>query len=135
MSEEIDYSNPESVVRKFISAMNTWEIESHNLSKQGKGFEIITENMNKIFELYCTKKERPYGRNGSYQRPPEYDPETETIIKSTVEKQNKALVITSRNAILGGGIYKYVLYKKSGKWLIDNLKFEESEGNYTNAVL
>jgi hypothetical protein len=135
MDREIDYLNPEEVVSNFIVAMNEWEIEANHLSKSGKGFDAIIESMNKVFDLFCTKKDRPYGRNGSFQRPPEYDPKSESIVFSNVEESNKATVITSREATLGGGIYKYVLYKKSGKWLIDNLKFEEKKGKFTNALL
>lgn len=135
MDNEIDYSNPEEVVSNFIVAMNEWELEANHLSKSGEGFDAIIESMNKVFDLFCTQKERPYGRKGSFQKPPEYDPKSESIVSSNIEKSDKAIVITSREAILGGGIYKYVLYKKSGKWLIDNIKFKENKGNFTNAIL
>jgi hypothetical protein len=57
-----------------------------------------------IFQAYCTQKDRPYGRLGSFQNPPEYDPAKEQILFSTIEKR-KANVDTMRDAVLGGGKY------------------------------
>ena len=137
---EINYDNPESVVSGFIESMNKWEIESDNIDTKyrdsgnpEKKWDEIRKNMDMVFASFCTEKQRPYGRQGSYQRPPGYDPKNETIVESCINK-NRAHVITNRNAILGGGKYKYVLHKKSGKWLIDNVK-NEQDGKFVNSIL
>ena len=140
-----DYDNPESVVMAFITAMNAWEKESFRLHREARGsadpasyHSMVLEEMQDIFAKYCTLKERPYGRHGSFQNPPEYDPQSEKIIGSGIDpepgKQGRAFVETEREAILGGGVYKYVLYKKSGRWLIDNLKCEV-DNNWVRHIL
>ena len=73
--------------------------------------------MDAVFTMYCTARDRPYGRQASFQRPPEYDPERETITRTEILR-NKAFVDTERVAVLGGGSYRYVLHKVAGRWLI-----------------
>ena len=128
-SSHCDFSSPESVTRSFIEAMHHWEIESEQARRAARKTEdpascqlSSREKVNEIFQFFCTQKERKYGRQGSFQSPPEYDPEKEKIIAAK-EEGNLAEVESEREAILGGGRYRYVLRKQNGRWLIDTLKF------------
>jgi hypothetical protein len=50
------------------------------------------------------------------------------------EDRKRAYVITLREAILGGGRYRYALIRKQGLWLIDGLK-HEFNSDWQNAIL
>lgn len=137
-----NFDDPASVVGAFIVVMNRWEIESWKARRDARDTadpasyqQVVLQNMNKIFATYCTDKERKQGRSGSFQKPPEYDPSSEEILSTTIDDNNKmAIVETERQAILGGGRYRYVLYRRDNKWLIDNLKYEY-EGEWERAIL
>ncbi len=138
---ECDYDDPASVVLCFIRAMHDWESESHRLRRAAKGTAdpssykgAVLDLMNDVFRQFCTPKPRPYGRNGSFQNPPEYDPESESIVNSDVHGLT-ASVVTCRNAIIGGGHYHYDLKRRGDCWLIDTLKFREDNGTESRAIL
>jgi hypothetical protein len=114
---EVDFSKPATVVRGLIIAMNQFEEAAH--LAQGKD-EILTL-MNGVYGRFCTDKQRPYGRNGSYSRPPEYDPVTEKLIASQVVRAGRAEVVT-RSQSQGDRENLYILIKKAGRWLIDSRK-------------
>lgn len=141
-NEPCGFNEPTSVVSAFIAAMNKWEIESWNAMQAARESEKpfsyqegVSMRMKKIFDLYCTKKERKYGRLGSFQQPPVYDLSMEKIISIAIdEKSIKAVVESEREAILSGGKYRYVLFRKNGKWLIDNLKHERNR-KWERAIL
>ncbi|MEM6293195.1 MAG: NTF2 fold immunity protein [Myxococcota bacterium] len=137
---ECDYEQPESVVRAFIAAMHGWEVESKRLSREAGNasdpaayWVPVTERMNAIFKSYCTRKERPHGRQGSFQDPPEYDPSREQVLRSEVEKR-RVMVDTERQAIFAGGRHRYVLLREGGKWLIDSVK-QELQGRWERGIL
>ena len=135
--EECDYDDPESVVSGFIASMNFWEIQAWTLSKKSKDGQIWAEILRAqeaVFASFCTPKDRPFGRNGSFQKPPEYDPQNESIVASDFEREDRAHVETQREALLGGGRYRYTLYRRGGRWLIDNIKFYEA-GTWTRSIL
>jgi len=134
---ECDYENPESVVAAFIRAMNAWELFAarHQKKEGSTPWPVVNREMGQVFSRYCTPKERPFGRQGSFQSPPEYDPAREEIVVARIESPMKALVDTRREAILGGGEYRYVLHRVGERWLIDNLKFKEEDGSFSKAIL
>jgi hypothetical protein len=134
---ECDFGKPEAVVAAFIRTMNSWELFAANLPK-AEGltqWEKIDQQMDAIFAQYCTPKERKQGRQSSFQSPPEYDPKQEAIISTHIETATEAFVDTRRDVVLGCGNYRYVLHRKDGRWLIDNLKFRERDGSYSRAIL
>ena len=139
---ECDFGDPGSVVTAFITAMNAWEIAawkaqraSRESGNQSAYQSPVLAEMNRIFRAYCTPKERKRGRKGSFQRPPEYDPDNEAIMDVAVDDgQRRAFVTTKRQAVLGGGAYRYTLHNRHGKWLIENLK-RESDGKWINHIL
>jgi NTF2 fold immunity protein len=119
---------PEVVVKRFIQAMNSWELAAWKLCRAARDSanpdayqpEVMATQL-AVFAKHCTARERPHGRQGSFQHPPEYDPERETIVKVEVEGE-RAHVDTNRDAVLGGGPHRYVLHRGARGWLIDSLK-------------
>lgn len=137
---QCDYRSPASVVMAFIAAMNRWETESWQAMRAARNTITpdsyraeVNHRMIRIFQAYCTDKERPHGRTGSFQSPPECDPKKETVTSTTVEKR-KALVETTRQTVLGGGEYRYVLFMQADQWRIDNLKYKCGE-KWEKAIL
>jgi ankyrin repeat protein len=114
---DVDYTNPASVVRGLIVAMNQYEERAHF----AKDNNAILELMNDVYRRLCTDKKRPYGRNGSYSRPPEYDPATENLVASQEVRTGRAEVMT-RSQTQGQREILYVLSKKAGRWLVDSRK-------------
>lgn len=122
-----DHSSPEKVLRGFILAMNRWELKAHELSQTAKqtqvsALEPILEEMKQVFDTFCTPIDRKFGRYGSYQIPPEYQP-TEFLIEINMVKPSRAELITHGGQ---GFIEKenlYVVLKKKGRWLIDSKKY------------
>jgi hypothetical protein len=117
---------PEDVVRSFIVAMNRWENESARIFD---AWEITPEHFNReaqeqVFNEFCTPKKRKYGRLGSFQQPPEYDPVLEDVMDSRTVSKSRVEVDTVRREMNTKTNYTYVLLKKGGAWLIDSLKRE-----------
>lgn len=139
---ECNFDDPGSVVTSFITEMNSWEIAAwqaqracRNSSDPGAYQDAVLQEMNRIFRTYCTQRERKYGRQGSFQRPPEYDPITERISNVSInESQRRAYVTTERKITFAGGIYQYVLHKKRLQWLIDSLRYDV-DGKWQNHIL
>ncbi|MDO5692463.1 MAG: NTF2 fold immunity protein [Pseudomonadota bacterium] len=128
-----NYNEPTSVLEAFIGAMNQWELLSYKLSREYRSdenpsgyFEVTNKFMEKVFSLYCTPKERPYGRNGGFSRPPQYDPLTEKITFSQAYGK-KWHVETIRDHSLYGGKLLYVLQKSQGEWRVDSVKIMRGE--------
>ena len=132
-----DFDDPEAVVASFVRAMNAWELEAAGLPKEDRAdsWAEVRQKMDSVFAEFCTSEDRPYGRQGAFQSPPEYDPAREEVFRVTLESPKKAFVDTQRRAVLGGGEYRYVLHLCAGRWLIDNLKFKESDGSFSKAIL
>ena len=122
--ETCDHSAPEKVLRSFIFAMNRWEKNAAALRKahphdSGIGKRTLDE-MEKVFSIFCTPIKRPYGRQGSYQIPPEYDPEEEFLIAVNIVDPRRVELITRQNKMKME--YLYVALKKKGRWLLDSKK-------------
>ena len=119
-----DDQAPASVVRGFILAMNRWEAESAKHHKAAVGstesaWDDIKAAQALVFDRFCTVKARPYGRQGSFQQPPEYQP-SETLVQID-NKDNKRAELITRDAP-GAPLryeYLYVLQKKREGWRID----------------
>lgn len=134
---------PVEVLYAFIKAMNQWELESHFelrriLPESGHVIaqHIVTEydqrkdqKLKQIFSLYCTVRERPYGRLGSFRHPPEYDPATEQVLEIVDESKRRVIIFTQE----GSGFQhknRYVLLRKADKWLIDNKQWLDPDGKW-----
>ncbi|MGE0453974.1 MAG: NTF2 fold immunity protein [Vicinamibacteria bacterium] len=124
---------PGEVVAAFIKAMNEWEVSSWEASRRARGtanpgsyWPEVTAALDRVFEAFCTPRERPQGRQASFQKPPEYDPSAEQILGSEIAG-DKAYVDTERKAVFGGGLLRYALQRRHGKWMIDNVKRKDGE--------
>lgn len=134
-------ATPESIVMAFIRAMNEWEQQAWDASRKARltpdpesYWPEVTARLDRVFAEFCTPRKRPQGREESFQKPPEYDPNTERILGCET-KGDKAHVDTERQApLLDGGLRRYVLHLRSGKWLIDNVKDKDGE-RWTPAIL
>lgn len=138
-----DFNNPELVVSAFIAAMHQWELESaHEMQLASTTDDrsayqaIILRSEAVVFLRYCTVRERRYGRLGSFRMPPEYYPEKEKILLSTIDvKKKTATVETLRDGMWGSSEkYRYILFLTEGKWLIDNQKLERN-GKWVQNIL
>jgi len=125
---QADAGSPEFVVQQFIQAMNVWELAAWKLSRAARDsagpaayqHQVLAAQL-EVFSKFCTARDRPHGRQGSFQRPPEYDPEREPIVRVEV-RGSRAYVDTTRDAVLDGGLRRYVLQRHEGAWLIDSAK-------------
>lgn len=113
----VDFTNPASVVRGLIIAMNQFEKRAHFAKDNNAILDLMTD----VYRRFCTDKKRPYGRNGSYSRPPEYDPATEKMVAMREVRAGRAEVMT-RSDTQGQREILYVLAKKAGRWLVDSRK-------------
>jgi hypothetical protein len=72
-TSQCDFDDPASVVLAFVAAMNGWEVRSWQLQRACRDSDDpssyqpdVLSEMAAIFALYCTPKERKFGRNGSF---------------------------------------------------------------------
>ena len=139
-SKQIDFSNPETVLRAFMTEMNCWEIEAWKLHNRLKDSEpgslwVQTESSwQPIFEKLCTSKKRVYGEHRSFSKPPTYDPKSEEILDMSCEKPNRTVIKTERKQAWQQHFY-YVLLKKNNKWLIDNKYYYDRNGKIVRVIL
>ncbi|OCG16560.1 hypothetical protein A9G09_02875 [Gilliamella sp. wkB292] len=114
--------NAENVLKNFIIAMNNWEKHYYPLVKNGSSEEVrlsMINDLNCIFNKFCTKKERKYGRQVSLGcgNPPEYSPD-EKFLK-TEELKNTKIVIYTQEQKGVKDQFRYTLHFKNHEWLID----------------
>ena len=122
--------DPESVVDAFIRAMNPWETYANRVSRD-RGVDAWPEILRSqavVFYAFCTRKDRKHGRNGSFQRPPEYDHDQEKIAAVEPVSEKRAHVETVRESLLAEGRYRYVLLRQKERWLIDSVQFFDGNG-------
>jgi len=140
-SMSCDFSDPESVVLCFIASMHDWELMAHALRRSVRDSadpssyqSCVLAAMDAVFKQFCTPKRRTNGRNGSFQNPPEYDPNHESVRESEIDGR-LASVYTYRDSVIGGGRYRYCLKRHGGNWLIDTLKQCNEDGTESSAIL
>jgi hypothetical protein len=102
--------------------MNQFEKHAAGLDKSAPRKPSVTQailhSQQTLFDLFCTPAKRPYGRNGSYQIPPEYDPAGESLISVTLPKPSRAELTTRDERAKEE--FLYVLLKKKDRWLLDS---------------
>ncbi len=125
---------PENTLKEFIQRMNAWEIWAHKNSPKNPThdeYDKFNKELNhrpqQIYADLCTPKDRPYGRQGMYQNPPEYQM-TEEIIK-VIECSERRIEIITQELEGFQNKNKYVLLKKQNRWLIDNKKWFDQIDN------
>jgi hypothetical protein len=121
----------EDVLRAFIKEMHDWEVEARDacelaiaLDRAGSDHPSTLAKMNRIFDLYCTPKPRPFGRQGSFRHPPEYDPDSEEIVGISQPTSRRVEILTRNQRTKQDA--KYVLLKKTGRWLLDSKRIRPS---------
>lgn len=127
MIPEEDKKEIRDLVETFILKMSEWESLCWKIDKDttltfDEKFQKQKSKVIKIFDVYCTDKERKYGRPTTISYGSEYDPENEKVI--TIEEgasKSKAIVHTETTSELPTK-YQYVVVKKKGKWLLDTKK-------------
>lgn len=134
----------ENLLFDFIKEMNEWEkyclqLEEDETIPFAEEEIKQKESLIKIFNKYCTDKERKqgspntisYGVEGSYI----YDKDDEKIIDIEEKSSNKVIVFTKRTKPLKKDL-QYVILKKFGNWLIDSKKrFSTHKGKWENISL
>jgi hypothetical protein len=123
-ASNVDFSRPEAVVRGLIIAMNQFERNARRADSPATRLDM----MNAVYDRFCTQKDRPYGRNGSYRTPPEYDPDAEYLIESKLVNQRRAEIITRNDD--EGVEYLYVLLRKAGSWRVDSKQYRLVGGRW-----
>lgn len=119
------------VLTSFISAMNSWELTYYPLVRDNGMLSTkdkMSYELNKIFDIFCTKKERKQGRQValSCTEPPTYSPDEE-IIKQD-ELRNKVIIYTQQHTGLKNQ-YRYTLQLINGEWFLDK---KERFSDYEN---
>ncbi len=107
--------------------MNRWEVYFFNLTEEydenSKNSDSLTpkiqEELDAIFNSYCTLKERKYGRQAGLTLgfPPDYSPDEE-ILATEVLKKNKIAIETQEHSVMKYR-YRYTLHYKNKEWRID----------------
>ncbi|MFP1750726.1 NTF2 fold immunity protein [Lonsdalea quercina] len=116
-----ELSKAEAVLKEFIIQMNKWELKYYPLFRN-EGMTVHKDTAKKdlddIYDLFCTKKERKQGRQVSLScgEPPEYSPDEE-ILSSELNK-NKAIFVTQQYTEAKSK-FRYTLNIKEGEWRID----------------
>jgi hypothetical protein len=132
---------PVDRLKGFLAAMNQWKRQAHQARQAAKHtanpesyWPTVIEGMNAVFAEFCTPRKRPYGRNGAFSNPPEYDPETETILE-VIEDSSRRVRIITQQATGFKNKCQYVLLKQKGQWYIDNRRIIYSDGaSITNTL-
>ena len=125
------------VLKKFIIAMNKWEVYYHALTMDyvDKGeYEKLEsldakkrEELDAIYNTYLTLRERKYGRQSALNvgYPPEYSPDEE-ILATEVLKKNKITIETQEHSVMEDR-YRYTLHYKNKEWRIDKKEVYRDE--------
>ena len=124
-----------AVLKKFIIAMNKWEVYYYNLTMdymdQGKKLTPLSpkkrEELDAIYNTYLTLRERKYGRQSALNvgYPPEYSPDEE-ILATEVLKKNKIAIETQEHSVMKYR-YRYTLHYKNKEWRIDKKEVYRDE--------
>ncbi|OCG46329.1 hypothetical protein A9G35_05470 [Gilliamella sp. Choc5-1] len=118
----MNIENAKNTLKEFIIAMNHWELHCYPIMTSGSSHEDdlqMTNELNIIFDKFCTKRERKYGRQVALScgNPPAYSPDEE-IIKIEELKGNKVVIYTQEYT--GAECqFRYTLHYKNNEWRID----------------
>lgn len=133
--------NAIKIVLDFTSEMNAWEQQCHYRKRYEHGYEFTKEkdlrlggdkpleNLLKeyypIFEKYCTQRERKYGGQ-PYSFGNRYMGIDEESILEVNIVNPKTIEVICQEKGRRDTKYKFVLFKRSEEWLIDNAYWEDN---------
>ena len=127
MITEEDRKEIKILIETFIQKMHEWEIfcfkidEDKTLTFDEK-FQKQQAEVSKIFEDYCTQKERQFGRPTTISYGNEYEPDKEKITKIEELSKHKVIVYTETTDVGLPSKYQYGAVKKNESWLLDTKK-------------
>jgi hypothetical protein len=146
-----DIQEATAVVLSFAKTMNDWETRRYYRSRVEDGYEFTAAkdaelagplSVNELeaeylvlFEKHCTARKRSYsGFPSSWSKGGKYVGISESaIIQVNQPKPGRIEVICK-----GGQFdryYKFILFKRSNKWLIDNVSTCRRDNNWIRAIL
>jgi hypothetical protein len=82
--------------------------------------------MQQVFDEHCVPRSRPYGRGGSFQKPPTYAGANKLKIVE-IERRSRSTIVFYTNK-WDSFRWQFVLKKKGDRWLVDNKKYFASGG-------
>lgn len=131
-----------NLIIQFMTEMNRWELScleelentAEKVTIQTRKRKKFSARLEKIYEKYCTAKKRKYTHQGSYGKPPWYDPDKEKILEVRMVNTNR-MEITSLKEDGVKLYYKYIVLRRNQKWLIDNRKRLDWDGVWRKSVL
>lgn len=132
-----DIAEAIEVVLGFVDAKNQWESRMYQRSRIDSGRFVSEENRHRvegwtverlnaayheILVRYCTQRERKLGGNpwGS-TKAGKYRGVSRATILQAVKVRTDRIEIDARGESFGGQLFRFVLFKKRGAWLIDNV--------------
>src|SRR5688500_800965 len=99
---ECDFTKPESVVVAFMTEIAQWEYEKTQDRKNNppseRNLPMLKDKLQKIFERYCTPKDRPYGRQGSST--PRVSGDTTIHILNVIEESSRRCAVDVEETFL-----------------------------------
>lgn len=125
----IETLDAEKTLKEFILAMSNWELHYYPEVRE-KGLTALKEKMkqelDEIFESFCTKKERTQGRQISLlcSDPPEYSP-SEEFLNSILS--GRKLLISTQQTVGFKNRYRYTLILKDNQWFIDKKEWLDDD--------
>lgn len=125
----IETLDAEKTLKEFILAMSNWELHYYPEVRE-KGLTALKEKMkqelDEIFESFCTKKERKQGRQISLlcSDPPEYSP-SEEFLNSILS--GRKLLISTQQTVGFKNRYRYTLILKDNQWFIDKKEWLDDD--------
>lgn len=127
MITEEDKKEIANLIESFIQKMHEWELSCWKIDEDitltfDEKFQKQKSEVSIIFEKYCTKKERKFGRPTTISYGSEYHPEKEKIITIEEQSKNKAIVYTETTDVALPSKHQYGVVRKNEKWLLDTKK-------------
>lgn len=116
-----------NLIECFIQEMHEWEIFCQKVNEDkilifDEKLQQQKSKVSAIFDKYCTKKERKFGRPTTISYGGEYEPEKEKITAIEEHSKNKAIIYTATTDVGLPSKYQYGVVKKNEKWLLDTKK-------------
>jgi len=110
-----------NIVLAFVDRMNDWEPRRYRTQRPDRVAELEREYYD-IIEQFCTKRKRAYGGHPhSWSPVGEFAGVTrDTIVEAELVKPRR-IEIVAKNVRLPEKYFKFVLFKRGGRWLLDNL--------------
>ena len=121
--------DPAQIVLGFVRAMGRWEVACNQSKK------LDREGLERIFAVYCTKRDRKYVKRVHFSNPPEYDAEKEVIEKVENRGKRTQVFTVTRFPFSHFRFYCYTLQHDEKGWRLDSKKVITTDGKETRSSL